>query len=312
MRVASTTFPDSFLYETNQLQAQQLQLQGQASTGLNFTEPGDNPAGMAAVLNLQTDSTANQQYQNNITALQTQANTVSNALTSLQAIVSKAGEIATQADGTASQQDLSTYATEVGQLIQQAVQLGNTQDSSGNYIFGGTETGSPPFTATTDSSGNVTGVTYNGNSSVTQAEISPGVTVSAQIPGANTTGSGPAGLFSDSQSGADLFNHLISLQQDLTSGNTAAIASTDSPNLTKDENNVINQVSENGSLQSRLETTSSLATQQGLSITSQISNKTDANLATTLTQLQQTQTAYQAALQSSAMVMQLSIMDFLP
>lgn len=312
MRVASSTFPDSFLYEANQLQGEQIQLQGQASTGLNFTEPGDNPAGMGEVLNLQTSSTANQQYQNNITALQNQANTVSGALTSLQSIVSKAGEIATQADGTTSQQDLSTYATEVGQLIQQAIQLGNSKDSGGNYIFGGTATGSPPFTATTDSNGNVTGVAYNGNSNVNQVEISPGVTVTAQVPGANTTGSGQAGLFADSQSGADLFNHLISLQQNLTSGNTAAIASTDSPDLARDENNVMNQVSENGALQSRLQTTSSLATQNGLSITSQISGKTDANLATTLTHLQQTETAYQAALQSSAMVMQLSIMDFLP
>jgi flagellar hook-associated protein 3 FlgL len=312
MRVSSSTFADSFLYEANNLQAQQIQLQGQSSTGLNFTEPGDNPVGMASVLNLQTSSTENQQYESNITALQNQAATVSNTLTSLQSIISEAGEIATQADGTTSQQNLDTYATQVGQLIQQAIQLGNTKDSNGNYIFGGTETGSPPFTATTDSNGNVTGVTYNGNSSVDQMEISPGVTVSAQIPGANTTGSGQAGLFTDSRSGADLFNHLISLQQDLTSGNTTAIASTDSPNITKDESNLMNQVSENGSLQSRLETTSSLATQNGLAITSQISGKTDADLATTITHLQQTETAYQAALQSSAMVMQLSIMEFLP
>jgi flagellar hook-associated protein 3 FlgL len=312
MRVATSTFPDGFLYEVNQLQTQENQLQNQASTGLKLSQPEDNPAAMEQVLSLQTDSNANAQYQSNITTLQSQATTVSNALTSLQTLSNQAGEIATEADGIATPSQLSSYAQQVGSLIQQALQIANTKDSDGNYIFGGTQTSTQPFSATTDSSGNVTAVTYQGNSNVAQAEIAPGVTVSAQIPGANTSGSGPAGLFANSSTGADLFSHLISLQKDLTSGNTAAISSTDAPNLTKDDNNIIAQVSANGVLQSRLTATSSLATQQGLAITSQISGKTDADMATTLTHLQQTQTAFQAALQSSAMVLQISILNFLP
>jgi flagellar hook-associated protein 3 FlgL len=311
MRVATSTFPENFLYETNQLQAQQNQLQQQATTGLKFSLPEDNPSGMAEVLNLQCTSSANQQYQTNITNVQNQATTVSSALTSLQAIVSKAGEIATSSDGTTSPTALQSYATQVNNLIQQAVQLGNTQDSSGNYIFGGTVTSTPPFTATTDANGNVTGVTYSGNNAQIQVEIGPGVTVSANVPGSNTSGSGAAGVFVDSASGADLFNHLISLQQDLASGNTAAIASTDAPNINKDEDNVVNQVSSNGVLLARLQATSSLTTLRGNSMMSQMSTQTDADLATTLTHLQQTQTAYQAALQSSVMVMNLSITDFL-
>jgi flagellar hook-associated protein 3 FlgL len=311
MRVSSSTFPDNFLYQTNLLQGQQTQLQQEATTGLKLSLPEDNPSAMAQVLNLQSDADANTQYQANITNLTDQATNVSSALTSLQAIVSKAGEIATSADGTTSPAGFTSYATQVGELIQQALQLANSQDSQGNYIFGGTKSGAPPFTATTDSNGNVTGVTYNGNSSVNQAEIGPGVTVTAQVPGANTTGSGANGLFVNSSSGADLFNHLISLQQDLTAGNATAVSTTDAPNITKDENNVIGQVSANGVLQARLEATGSMEGLQGTDLTAQISNKTDANLATTLTNLQQTQTAYQAALQSSVMVMNLSILDFL-
>jgi flagellar hook-associated protein 3 FlgL len=311
MRVSSSTFPDNFLYQTNLLQAQQTQLQQEATTGLKLSLPEDNPSAMAQVLNLQADSNANQQYQSNITDLTNQATAVSSTLTSLQAIVSKAGEIATSADGLSSPTALTSYATQVGELIQQALQLGNSKDSEGNYIFGGTDTSTPPFTATTDSSGNVTGVTYSGNTSVNQVQIGQGVTVSAQVPGANTTGSGPAGMFTDSRSGADLFNHLISLQQDLIAGNTTAISSADAPNITNDQNNVANQVSANGVLQARLQATTATETQQYTDLTAQISDKTDANLATTLTNLQQTQTAFQAALQSSTMVMNLTILDFI-
>lgn len=311
MRVSSSSFPDNFLYQDNLLQAEQNALQQQATTGLKFALPEDNPAGMSEVLNLQASSSANQQYQTNISDLQSQASNVSGLLTSLQAIVSQAGQIVTSADGTATPSQMTTYATQVGNLIQQALQLGNTKDSQGNYIFGGTASGSPPFTATTDSNGNVTGVTYNGNSTVNQVEISPGVTVSAQVPGANTTGSGPDGLFVNSANGADLFNHLISLRQDIASDNTAAISSTDTANIQKDESNVVGQVGSNGVLLAQLQVAGSLATQQGNNMTAQISGKTDADLATTITHLQQTETAYQAALESSSRVMQISLVDFL-
>jgi flagellar hook-associated protein 3 FlgL len=311
MRVSSSTFPDNFLYQDNLLQAEQNTLQGQATTGLKFSLPEDNPSGMSEVLNLQATSSANQQYQANINNLQSQANNVSGILTSLQAIVNQAGEIATSADGTATPTEMSTYATQVGNLLQQALTLANSKDGQGNYIFGGTATGSPPFAATTDSNGNITGITYSGNTTVNQVEISPGVTVSAQVPGANTSGSGPAGLFVDSASGADLFNHLISLQQDITSDNTTAISSTDSANISKDETNVLGQVSANGVLLSHLQAASSSATTQGNNITTQVSGLTDADLATTITHLQQTETAFEAALETSSRVMAISLVDFL-
>ncbi|HTA30759.1 MAG TPA: flagellar hook-associated protein FlgL, partial [Candidatus Cybelea sp.] len=246
MRVSNTSFSDNFLYQIGQLQSQQTTLQNQATTGLSVTLPEDDPSAMNQVLNLQAQSSSDNQYQTNISLIQSSATTSSDALTSLQSLVAQAGEIATQASGVVSSTQLSTYATQVGQLIQQALQIANTQDSQNNYVFGGTQTGSAPFSATTDANGNVTAVTYSGNTSVAKSEIAPGVTVSAQSPGENNSGSGPEGVFADSRTGANLFSHLISLQQDLQSGNTGAIASTDSPNLGKDEDNVITQVSGNG------------------------------------------------------------------
>ncbi len=42
----------------------------------------------------------------------------------------------------------------------------NSQNAQGEYLFGGTQNSQPPFVATTDASGNVTAVTYQGNDSV--------------------------------------------------------------------------------------------------------------------------------------------------
>jgi flagellar hook-associated protein 3 FlgL len=312
MQVSTTSFSNSFLYNINQLESQQTTLQGEATTGLKVTLPEDNPSVMDQVLNLQTESSASTQYQSNISQVQDSADTASDALNSLQSLVEQAGEIATEAGGVSSSTQLSGYAAQVGQLIQEALNIGNnTKDAQGNYLFGGTNTGTAPFTATTNASGDVTGVTYNGNTSVAKTEIAPGLTVTAQSPGENNTGSGPGGVFADSRTGADLFSHLISLQQDLAAGNTSAIASTDSPNLTKDEDNVVTQISGNAVLQSTLTATSNVAQQQSTSVDTQMSNATNADMAQILTQLSQAQTAYQAALESGTMVMSVSLVNYL-
>ena len=216
MRISSSLFTNNLLSQMNQLQGQQIQLQNQATTGLKVTLPEDDPAAMDQALDLQTQAAANTQYQSNITQLQSTATTAAAAMNSLQTITEQAGEIATEASGVNSSTQLATYATQVGNLIQEALQAANTQDAQGNYIFGGTINNQPPFAATTDASGNVTAVTYQGNTDASESQIGPGQTVSAQVPGENTTGTGPAGLLADSRSGADLFRDLISLQQNLT------------------------------------------------------------------------------------------------
>ncbi len=305
-------FTDNLISQMNQLQNQQNQLQNQVTTGLKVSLPEVVPATMNQVLTLQSQAASNTQYQSNITELQSAATTSADAMNSLQTITEQAGEIATEAaGGVTSSSQLSTYATQVGSLIQEALQAANTKDANGNYIFGGTINNQPPFSAATDSNGDVTAVAYNGNTDVSDSQIGPGQTASAQVPGANTTGTGPAGLLADSRSGADLFSHLISLQQNLISGSTTAISSTDSPNLTTDENNIVSNIASNGVLQSTLETANTAATQLGTNITTQTSNLTSVDLTTAMTQLDQVQTAYQAAMESGSMIMQLSILDYL-
>jgi flagellar hook-associated protein 3 FlgL len=314
MRVATNSYTDSMLNQFSTLVSQQDNLQSEVSTGLSVQAPSDNPAAMADTLDDLSNQAAQTQYSANISTLQTRATSIYNAMDSVQTLVSRADEIATSSgSGTASQADLDNYASQVQQLIQQAVSLGNTQDpASGQYLFGGTDSTSTPFTTTTDAStGDVTGVTYQGNSSVNQVPVAAGTTLSVDVPGANTSGSGPRGLFTDSQSGADLFNHLISLQNDLTSGDTSAITA-DGADLQKDESNLTYQVANNGAVQTRLASAATFATNQSTSLTSMISKSSGADLVQTMVQLNQAQTSYQAALQSSAKIMQLSILNYLP
>ena len=299
MRIAFNTFPDSVTSQLAGLSSQMNRLQNQAATGKRISQLDDDPSVMRQVLDWQTQDSQIAQYRKNITSLQTLANSTYNAMSGLQTISARAGEIATLANGTRSPQELSDYAIEVNQLIQQGVQLMNSSGQGGR-LFGGTLTTEPPFVATTDANGNVTGVTYQGNESVPTAEIAAGAPVSVLTPGANTSGSGPTGLITDSRNGADFFNHLIALQNHLRAGDTASISSTDIPALAKDEDNITSQIAQNGLIQSHLSVADSLASTQSLSVKQSISQNSDADLAQTLTKLSATQTAYQVALQSGA------------
>jgi len=298
MRISFDSFQNSLTGQLAAMSTQMNSLQNQAATGKRISQLSDDPTTMQQVLDLQVQNSQIAQYQQNIASLQTQATSSYNAISGLQTISARAGDIATQADGVTSPQQMSAYATEVTQLIQQGVQLMNST-SQGAYLFGGTQINQPPFIATTDASGNVTGVTYQGNASVPSAEIARGATVAVQVPGANTSGSGPDGLITDSRSGADFFNHLIALQNDLLAGNTTAISSVDAPALAKDEDNITSQIAQNGLVQSHLSAADTLAATQSQSVDQTISQDSDADLAQTITQLSATQAAYQAALESA-------------
>jgi flagellar hook-associated protein 3 FlgL len=304
MRVAGTSYTESMANQINLLAGKQYRLQNQATTGQSITAPEDNPAGMAQALNLQTDSSNVAQYAQNISTLQGRSTLVSNALTQLKTISDRIGELATASDGVTSTAALQAHATETTQLIQNAVQIMNTKEGN-QYLFGGTASGQPPFIATKDANGNVTGVTYQGNTSITENEIGQNSTVSVDVPGANSSGSGARGLITDSRYGADFFNHMISLQNHLLAGDTNSIHTVDQPALAKDEDNIIYQVSNNAAVLSRLEVAASAAATKQASLNTSLNNVAGSDLTQTFTQLTQAQNAYQIAIQSSSNIMQL-------
>jgi flagellar hook-associated protein 3 FlgL len=228
----------------------------------------------------------------------------------LKKVSDRAREIAMSADGLDSRDDLIVMSKEITELIKQAVQVANNQNR-GDYIFGGTRTDIPPFVMNTASDGTVISVIYQGNTTEAESEIAEGITITAQVPGANTSGTGPRGLITDNRVGADLFNHLIALQNSLLNGDVAAIETIDRPALERDEDNLLMHIGANGAIQARLEASAALTNGRGFTVETLISKEVDADLAQTLVKLTQTQTAYEAALQSGGRILGSSLLDYL-
>lgn len=310
MRVTSNTFPNVLARQLEQLAQRQNRLQNQAATGQRIQLPEDDPTAMRRVLDLQNESVGISQYRSNIQRLQEYSQVSYTPMRSLKLLVDKAGEIATQADDFESQAQLDTYANEIDRLLQQGLQFVNTQHR-GDFLFSGTRSNVPPYAAVLDANGQVQSVTYQGNGELAAAEIAEGVTVSAMSLGENSTGAGPRGLITDSRSGADFFNHLISLRDNLRAGNKAAIAGTNLAELKRDEENFLFHFGNVGAVQARLEAAESMSRTRSLSVESLVSKEADADLAQTLVRLSQTQNAYQAALQSGGTILKQSLLDYI-
>lgn len=310
MRITGNYYSQAMVSQLNTLASRQYKLQNQIATGQKIHAPEDDPAAMQRTMALRNQQQNVGQFQDNIALLKERSTASFNTLNALKKLSDRASEIAIRADGTRAPDELKTYGNEITQLIKQAAQLLNSQHRD-QYLFSGTKSDQAPFSVSTDASGVVTGVAYAGSASVAQTEIEAGATLSVDVPGENNSGSGARGLVADSRSGADFFAHLISLQNNLLAGDTAAVAATDRVALERDEDNLIYHIGNNGAIQTRLETAASLASSQSLSLNQMISNEADADLAESIMQLNQTQTAYQAALASGAGLLKMSLMDYL-
>lgn len=298
MRVASTTVSDNIIRQIQQLSSQQARLQTQVSTGQRISAPEDDPAAVARVLNFTSERRQLVQYGQNASRALAVSQSTYAGLQNIKKISDRAGELATLGTGTLGTDAMQAYATETNQLIEQAVQAANST-FNGDYLYAGTKVDAPPFTITRDATtGQITGVTYAGNTAQSSIALSETSSVSPSTDGATNTGIG------------DFINHLISLRDALASGSTSAVAAVQ-PDLTDSENRLVSAIANVGGVQTRIEASQTQQADRTTSLDSLISSEADVDLPTTVVKLSQVQTAYQAALQSASNIMSTSLLDYL-
>ncbi len=310
MRVSFNALSDTVIGQLGDIGSAQVRLQRQAASGQRIASADQDPLGAQRLLDSRAETEQLAQFAKNISRQRDVATVTQGTIQSLQTVADRAGEIATRAVGLNASQDLSQYATEVNQLLEQALNTANRKYGDG-YLLSGTNTRQAPFAATRDSSGQITGITYQGNNGTGDVDIAQGESIDVRIPGSNSTGSGTTGLLADTRTGADLFAHLITLRDHLRSGDVTSINSTDAGRLVADGNHLIDQLGMNAATIARLDTATSANASRSASVAQRTSSITDVDLAETLTDLTRTQTAYQVALQTGAKILNLSLMDYL-
>ncbi len=297
MRIATTTTSDALIAQIQNLTTRQALLQNQVSTGESFTNPSDNPDGMAQLLSLDNEQSKITQYQSNANRALSVSQASYSALTQLKTISDRAGELVTLGQGTGGAESNTAYAQEVNQMIESAVQIGNSTFGD-NYLFSGTAVTTAPIVATRDSSGNVTAVAYAGNSSQGTIQLSDTSSVTAGSSSTTNTGI------------KDFITNLISLRDALNTNSSSGLASTQTALVTS-EDNLVDSLSGQGAVQTRIESNQTQQTSRSQQIQQQQSNLSSTDMATAVVKLTQTSNAYQAALASASKIMQTSLLDYL-
>lgn len=297
MRITNNMVTTSVLAELQQLQSSQSNLQTEVSDGLAVTQPSDNPSAFGQVIQEEGQSNQLAQFNQNANQALNVANASYAGITSLTQIYDRATQLASLGGGTLGSSANAAYASELNQLIQQAVTVANSQNA-GDYLYGGTATATPPYTTTTDANGNITAVTYVGNNSQTAIPLSANSSVSP-----STSGTTNAGF-------AAMINNMIAVSGALSANDPAALQ-TAAVALNGSEDTLSTAAADNGAVQLRIQSEQTQEQSTATEVSSLISSQTDANLPTTITELNQAQLAYQAAMETAVKVMQLSLTDYI-
>ena len=297
MRITNNMVTNSILGELQQLETQQSSLQTEVSSGLAVTQPSDNPSAFGQVVQLESQSNETAQFNKNASQALDLANASYGGLDSLQQIYDRASQLGALGNGTLGASSSATYADELDQLIQQAVQVANTKLNN-TYIYAGTAVSQPPFTTTTNSSGQIGSVAYVGNLEQAPIALSPTSSVSPSTTGA--TNQGIAGFI----------NNMISLRDAISAGDSGAV-STASASIASSDDSITSAVAENGAIQTRIQADQTQQQAYATELDSLISGDTNADLSQTIVKLSQAQVAYQASLQTAASVMHLSLLNYI-
>jgi flagellar hook-associated protein 3 FlgL len=295
-RITQGMLATSLLSDLNNITNQLSQSQQQLSSGKQILKPSDDPFGTGRALAYRADLAANQQYQTNINNATGWQNATDTALQNINQLVQRARDLTLQgATDTSGQEGRDAAAAELDQIIESIKTEGNTQ-YAGRYIFAGSMTTTPPYTA-----GGAD--TYNGDTTSLQTEIGQSVQVPYNILGSNVIG--------DGGTSGSLLETLRTISADLKAGNSDALQTTDLSALDAATDNVTNAQAQVGAMSNRLSTALNRLTQLQQSTTSLLSDTEDADVSQVIVNLTQEQTVYQAALKAGANLVQPSLMDFL-
>jgi flagellar hook-associated protein 3 FlgL len=293
-------------------------LQEKLASGKNILKASDDPVGLTRVLDLSNSIRTDEQFRKNIETALAEARTSDSAINNMVDIVHRAQELTTQAANFTNSQDGRTaIALEVDELINQLVQLGNT-DIGGKYVFGGFVTDSPPYSRSGDD------ITYSGTPAGStwqrEVEISKGIETAINVIGKNLLGevqvttAGPPLPPAFSAGSSGLFKTMIELKQDLkasTAPNQLSEIRNRLDELTVNMNTLLNNQAILGSVSSRLSLTQTRLADRKAILTQEYSQLQDVDMPRLISSLQQQQNTFDASLSVTGKILQNSLLNYL-
>lgn len=285
-------------------------LQEQAASGKSLNQPSDNPTGTSEVLSLNSQIGRFQQYATNagdgvswLGTATTALGNVSKALNQVQTDV-LSGANASASDSA----DNQSLSQDVLSIKQEILGLAGTTYNN-RPVFSGT-LGTAPYPQgsasgisdpSSPSYDPATAYAYAGSTNPVTRVVAPGQSVNVSTTGSQVFGSGSSSLFA----------LLDTISTDLANGNTSALSGSDLSQLQSAMDTVTQANGSLGALSATVAQDQTSATDMVSNLQVQVANISDANEDQVATELDLAETSYQAALETTAKIIQPSLADFL-
>ena len=293
MRVSTNQFYRVNAEQMQSTQSKVAEIQAKLGSGKQMLHPSEDPGKANLISGLVSAKERQEVYSKNVDAGETRLTAESAVLESMTSIMQRVTQLAVQSSNdTLGASDRDVIATEIKALRDELLNLTNTQDLSGSYIFSGNKTGSPAFVE--DASGVVN---YNGDYGRMEINVSDVRSIAI-----NTLGSE---LFS----AAD-FAALDDLVADLRANNGADVRTRlDSVNSINDR--LINSYGAMAGRLAAMESQRNVIDETTLRIDELLIRENDLDYAEAVTDLSKESVALQALQASFAKIAQLSLFNFL-
>ena len=169
-------------------QADVTKTQEQLASGKRIMDASEDPAGTARTLDITSQLARIDAYQRNTGTVQSSLDLEEGALSGVINDLQRARELTIQGNNaTMTAADRGSIAAELSAILESLIARGNTQDASGEYIFGGFQSGVQPFSKTTG------GAAYNGDDGQRFMQVSADVQIASSNPGSDVFMSAAAG-----------------------------------------------------------------------------------------------------------------------
>ncbi|KAF1011964.1 MAG: Flagellar hook-associated protein 3 [Pseudomonas fluorescens] len=180
MRISTQQYFETSSAKYTENYAGVVKAQDEASSGVRVQTAADDPIAAARLLMLQQQKDMLGQFNGNITSLKNSLTNEESVLSSINDAMQRASELALRAGGAVSDADRKSIASEIGAIEDQVLGLLNSKDSSGNYLFSGSKTQTPPYIRNNDGT-----YTYQGDETPLSLQVSDTLKVAAGDTGKN-------------------------------------------------------------------------------------------------------------------------------
>jgi flagellar hook-associated protein 3 FlgL len=269
--------------------------QNQLATGRRINKPSDDPVGIAFGLRYRSEIAANDQYESNANAAVSWMDYTDVTLNQAGSILQRVRELTVQAaNGTNSDESLKAIKSEVTQLTEQMVTIGNSE-FNGKQVFNGQLTDQKPYTLA------------NAENEVTDNqdinfELGAGVKIGISVNGNN--------VFGKAGSDDNLFKVLKDIQESMQHGEFSKLTD-DIGRLDKRMDAFLEIRADIGAKTNRIDMIQTRLNDIGINLQTLQSKTEDADIAAVITSLKTDENVYNSSLDVGAKLIKPSLIDFL-